>query len=127
MHQDIIDILQEAGEKGLRLQKLILHVYNRNNNLFHPISKEDVRAFVLNFIRTNSRSKDDLITKVQRGVYKINTDSPKLLEQRILFFESENEQEETIFTPYKNGNSQTLFEKQKTSQPIDNLKYDSGI
>lgn len=95
LFNDVIEILLEAGDEGLRLRKLIVHVYNKRNSLFHDISKEQVRNEVTAFIRANSKSKDDLITKTRWGVYRINTNSLKFKNQRTLFSELPLEEKPT--------------------------------
>ena len=71
--QEIFRVLTEAGEEGLAVQKIALHVYNACNSLFNPVSYEEVHAFVSRFLITKSRMPHSLIERTAyRGVYHLN-------------------------------------------------------
>ncbi len=95
MNDDILNILTEAGEQGMSLQKLILHVYNANNSLFQPIDMEEARQRVTVFLRQNSRFPSSLIERTQRGVYRLNPNSDDA-RQLLLSFEEELQKEEPL-------------------------------
>lgn len=70
--KDIILILAEAGQKGLRAGKIALHVYNTNRSLFFSPEKNDVYKRVLNCLHKRSSTKKPLITKGEkRGYYRL--------------------------------------------------------
>lgn len=92
MNEDIIRILTEAGEQGLSLQNLVLHVHHANNNLFHQVEMEEVKQRVIHYLRTNTRFPGSLIERTQRGIYRLNPNSD---EARQLLLSFEEGQEET--------------------------------
>lgn len=75
MDEQIIRILIEAGDKGIRIDRLCLHVFNACNGLFDTVSKEEVRRHVYGYVRQRSRKPGTLLERVKRGVYRINTQS----------------------------------------------------
>ncbi len=86
MNETILRILTEAGEQGMSLQKLILHVYNASNSFFHPVDLDEVRMRVVQFLRTNSRYPSSLVEHTQRGIYRLNPNSDRA-RQLLLSFE----------------------------------------
>lgn len=94
---DILRVLIEAGEKGLRLQKIVLHVYNCHNSLFESVPLEEVRKGVVSYLRHHCRHSDDLIEKTNRGVYKINVRSSFWRQLRIQFdTQTDGQNDETV-------------------------------
>lgn len=77
MREDILKILAEAGPEGLRVRKIILHVYNSQNNLFHVVSLEEVKRRVLAFLQQNSRYAHDILEHPSWGVYRLNMKSKR--------------------------------------------------
>ncbi|MDO4159695.1 MAG: hypothetical protein Q4D41_04495 [Prevotellaceae bacterium] len=74
--REILYILNEAGQKGLSVKKIAMHVYNRANGLFNCVELADVRREVNNFILRCSRQPDPIIEKTDtRGVYRISLTS----------------------------------------------------
>lgn len=86
MNETILRILTEAGEQGMSLQKLILHVYNASNSFFHPVDLDEVRMRVVQFLRVNSRYPNSLVEHTQRGIYRLNPNSDRA-RQLLLSFE----------------------------------------
>lgn len=73
---EIISVLCEAGDNGLPVRKIALHVYNTCNTLFAPVLIDDVRHDVRIWLKANSQSTDSLVCRCdKRGYYKINTSS----------------------------------------------------
>ena len=73
---NIISVLCEAGDNGLPVRKIALHVYNTCNTLFAPILIDDVNHSVRQWLNANSQSYDSLVRRCdKRGYYKINTSS----------------------------------------------------
>lgn len=89
--QEIFRVLTEAGEEGLAVQKIALHVYNACNSLFNPVSYEEVYAFVSRFLITKSRMPHSLIERTAyRGVYHLNFNL-KETQQLVLQFKQETD------------------------------------
>ena len=76
MREEILKILAEAGPEGLRVRKIILHVYNSQNDLFNKVSLEEVKRRVLLFLQQNSRYSQDLLDHPSWGTYRLN---PKII------------------------------------------------
>lgn len=91
MNEDIIRILTEAGEQGLGLQKLVLHVHHASNNLFHQVEMEEVRQRVIQYLRANTRFQGSLIERTQRGVYRLNPNSDEARQLLLSFEEGQKE------------------------------------
>lgn len=73
---EIISVLCEAGDNGLPVRKIALHIYNTCNTLFAPILIDDVHHSVRQWLNANSQSHDSLVCRCdKRGYYKINTSS----------------------------------------------------
>lgn len=77
MKDEILKILAEAGREGLRVRKIILHVYNSQNSLFQAVSLEEVKRRVLAFLQQNSRHSHDLLDHPSWGVYRLNPKSKR--------------------------------------------------
>ena len=95
MNETILRILTEAGEQGMSLQKLILHVYNASNSFFHPVDLDEVRMRVVQFLRVNSRYPSSLVEHIQRGIYRLNPNSDRA---RQLLLSFEETAEDTVDT-----------------------------
>ena len=59
--RQILDILMEVGEKGISVQLLAKHVYNRNSTLFFTPDLNDIRNYVQQYLLKNSKSPLSLI------------------------------------------------------------------
>lgn len=71
--REIIRVLAEAGDKGLSMKKITMHVYNRVNGLFCTVDIEEVRRIVANYITRSTRQSGSLIERTcERGVYRLN-------------------------------------------------------
>lgn len=101
MNDDILRILAEAGSKGLRLQKLVLHVYNASNSLFHPVELEEVRRRVLSFVKKNSH-RGGLIQRTKWGVYRLNSHSAQAQEIMLTFNEYDADSVDSADNSQKN-------------------------
>lgn len=82
----IIDILAEAGSKGLALHKIARHVHNRVNSFFDMKDYADVYADVRKIIYKNSRNSYSLFKRTSvRGRYILNMNSEKFRQRQIEF------------------------------------------
>lgn len=92
MVQEILNILREAGDRGLSLRKIVLHVYNQQNDLFHTVSMQETKMEVKKFLLANSRKPNGLVERVRRGVYRLNRKACKC-NQFLLQFDQDEDQD----------------------------------
>ncbi|MCI6161178.1 MAG: hypothetical protein PUH24_02985 [Prevotellaceae bacterium] len=82
--KDIIEVLVEAGEAGLSVQKIARHVYNASNTFFNTVRYEDIHRYVLLYVKKHSKCPNSMIEKTEtRGIYRINGKSEE--SQQLLF------------------------------------------
>lgn len=73
LEREILSILMQAGNRGLRLGKIARHVYNSCNSMFTPLDYKNVYGRVAQYINRNSKKPDSIILKCKEyGVYRIN-------------------------------------------------------
>ncbi|HAT61947.1 MAG TPA: hypothetical protein DCS83_05280 [Prevotella sp.] len=72
--KEIFRVLVEAGNEGLKTEKIAHHVFNSCNSIFHPIEYNDVHTYVTQFLLDSCRLSDSIIEKTRWGVYRINTE-----------------------------------------------------
>jgi hypothetical protein len=93
IEDDILSILREAGDKGLPLRRLALHVYNMENSLFQPLDRREVYHDVAEYLRRTSSLSGSMIERTDtRGWYRLNMNSPRV--QQLLLDFSSNEADE---------------------------------
>lgn len=89
---EILFILNEAGTKGLSVQKIARHVFNNHTNFFESVSYDEIHRCVAAFLKRNSRTADSIIERTDvRGVYRINLFNTS----RQLYFDFKDEVNET--------------------------------
>ena len=95
--QQILNILTEAGEKGISVQAIAKHVYNINCTFFHQPDFDEIRSYVQQYLLRNSKSPYSLIeNNGRRGYYRLNTTgSQDALQMMLQFREHQEEQKET--------------------------------
>ena len=72
--QQILQVLTEAGEKGLNVQAISKHVFNMNRTFFVTPDFDEIRTYVQQYLLRNSKSRQSLIESTgQRGYYRLNT------------------------------------------------------
>ena len=92
-------VLTEAGENGLKAEKVARHVFNACNSLFCPASYDDVHRYVAQFLQRSARNPDSIIEKADaRGVYFLNPDAHET-QQLMLRFSRVEEEEESKAPP----------------------------
>lgn len=90
--REILFILNEAGTKGLSVQKIARHVFNSHTNFFESVSYDEIHRCVAAFLKRNSRTADSIIERTDvRGVYRINLFNTS----RQLYFDFKDEVKET--------------------------------
>ena len=63
---EIISVLCEAGDNGLPVRKIALHVFNTCNTLFAPVLIDDVHHDVRIWLKANSQSTDSLVRRCDK-------------------------------------------------------------
>lgn len=109
MDKDILKALTEAGDRGLSLQKIVLYAYNSQNSLFQKYEKEEVKGYVIRFLRQNTRYPGSLIQKISRGVYRLNPNCDQG-RQLLLSFEEEVQEQKTNTSTLNELPHKTLFD-----------------
>ncbi|MCD8296219.1 MAG: hypothetical protein LUC88_01445 [Prevotella sp.] len=70
--KEIINVLSEAGRKGLSIKKIARHIYNNKNSLFDELSFEDVHKSVAGFLQRNCKKRNSIVERTQKnGTYRI--------------------------------------------------------
>lgn len=94
--QQILNILTEAGERGISVQTISKHVYNMNCTFFAQPDFDEIRSYVQQYLLRNSKSSHSLIESTgRRGYYRLNTTgSPDALQMLLQFREDHQEKEE---------------------------------
>lgn len=109
MDEDILKALAEAGDKGLSLQKIIIYTYNCQNSLFLKYEKNEVRRYVIRYLRKNTKYSGSLIQRISRGIYRLNPNSDKK-SQLLLSFEEEQQECEPVAPTVDGITKRTLFD-----------------
>ena len=92
--KEILKVLIEAGEKGLSIQKISMHLFNSCNSLFYPVGLDEMHAYVVRFLARNTKPSNPVVVKKQkRGVYAFNFD---LKENKQLLLQFKDKKEEKI-------------------------------
>lgn len=93
--QQILNILTEAGERGVSVQSIAKHVYNMNCTFFFQPDYEEIRSYVQQYLLRNSKSQQSLIESTgRRGYYRLNTSGSVDAQQMMLHFREEHEEKE---------------------------------
>lgn len=104
--EEILRVLYEAGQEGLPVSKIVLHVYNACNSLFCPIELETVRKYVVSYVRHNTCGSRSLLKKAsRRGRYCLNPCSRET--EWLQLFAEENRTEQS--NGGQNDGSLSLF------------------
>lgn len=70
--REILAVLTQAGEKGLKLEHIVRHVYNACNSMFTPLNYKDVYAYVSLYLVKSSKLQGSCVQKAGYGVYRLN-------------------------------------------------------
>ena len=94
LEQEIFNVLVQAGSQGLKLEKIVRHVYKSCNSIFTPLDYKYVYGFVSQYLIKNSKNPSSIIEKGKGyGVYRINYKS-SAMQQLMLDFSSASIQKE---------------------------------
>lgn len=75
--KEILHVLCAAGNDGLSIRKISLHVHSACSTLFEPLDINVVHNEVASWLLRNSRGTSPLVCRIgKRGVYAINYSSP---------------------------------------------------
>ena len=61
LEQEIFNVLVQAGSQGLKLEKIVRHVYNSCNSIFTPLDYKYVYGFVSQYLIKNSKNPSSTI------------------------------------------------------------------
>ncbi len=85
--QQILQVLSEAGERGVSVQAVSKHVYNMNCTFFMKPDYDEIRNYVQQYLLRNSKSVQSLIERTgRRGYYRLNTTGSSDARQLLLKF-----------------------------------------
>ena len=88
--QDIIRLLYEAGDDGLSVKKMVMHVYNLHNGLFEKVSYQVIQKDIIAYIKRNNKSKNGLLEKTgRRGYYRLSSNMYNSLQLMLDFSDYE--------------------------------------
>ena len=100
--RQILEILTDVGEKGISVQLLSKHVFNKNASLFSMPNLEEIRTYVQQYLLKNSKSPSSLIESMdRRGYYRLNTQNNPDARQLMIEFREEHTIEEKEEKPSK--------------------------
>ena len=104
--RQILEILTDVGEKGISVQLLSKHVFNKNASLFFTPNLEEIRTYVQQFLLKNSKSPSSLIESMdRRGYYRLNTQNNPDARQLMIEFREEQIIDEKEEKPSKEKTS----------------------
>ncbi|MBR1547892.1 MAG: hypothetical protein IJ637_04115 [Prevotella sp.] len=87
MERQILEVLTEAGERGIGVQSICRHIYNRNCTFFFQPDYEEIHSYVQAYLLRNSKSAQSLIESTgKRGYYRLNTSGSQDARQLMLDF-----------------------------------------
>ena len=93
-------VLTEAGDKGLSMKAISMHVFNMNNTFFVSPDFEEIRTYVKQYLLRNAKSRQSLIERTgQRGCYRLNTRGVDYVRQFALQFREKTEGDEEEVKP----------------------------
>ena len=109
--KEILETLYEAGNDGLSVHKIAIHVHNSRNTLFSPIDFNDVRIDVQRWLLANSRHSTAPVEHCEkRGLYRLNPKSHEMQKLMLQFGDNNNENEDTYKDNQKNNTQTLLFD-----------------
>lgn len=103
---EIIKVLIEAGDKGLSLQKIALHVYNACNSFFDSYTHDEVYALVAKYLLNSTAKTPSYVQRVSRGVYVFNRNT---IDGRQLLFDFSYEEHIEDLPSDHDGTTQDIF------------------
>lgn len=90
---EILQILQSVGQRGLSTKMIAFNVFNMSNSLFNPLDQEKVYNEVADWLRTNSSKNGSSVEKAEtRGWYRLNLNSAKVQQMMLQFQPNEDDE-----------------------------------
>lgn len=109
--KEILETLYEAGNDGLSVHKIAIHVRNQRNTLFSPIDFDNVRIDVQRWLLANSRHSTAPVEHCEkRGLYRLNPKSNETQKLMLQFGENNDKNEDTYKDNQKNNTQILLFD-----------------
>lgn len=106
-HRDIVDILLEAGNDGMRVCNIARNVYNRHADLFAAdLVFERIHQAVSMYLWKESLRKGSLFMRKSYGVYAIK---PAIAVQMDLFIDLPQDKEDTPEPSRSNATQLEMF------------------
>ena len=106
----ILQILTEAGERGIGVQTIAKHIYNMNRTFFFQPDYEEIHNYVQQYLLRNSKSQQSLIESTgRRGYYRLNTSGSADARQLMLQFTNDQQEEKEEEKPPVQDLSLDLF------------------
>ena len=88
LEQEIFRVLVAAGSNGLKMEKIVRHVYNSCNSIFSPLNYKDVYNYVAQYLNKCAKDPKSIIEKGKGyGMCHINYKS-SAVQQLMLDFSS---------------------------------------
>lgn len=87
----ICHILAEAGNEGLSVRKVALHVFNESNTLFGDTTYDDIYTIVSRYLNRSVRYNDSYIKRASRKGYYCLKDNVEIRQQFLNFSDNEAE------------------------------------
>lgn len=117
----ICHILKEAGNRGLSVRKIALHVFNASNTLFVETTYEEVYGIVSRYLNHSVRCSNSLVKRASRRGYYCLDDNPENRQLFLDFTDGEDNLlpekcEETSFEDENNYPSFSFDEEQRLYQ-----------
>jgi len=90
--RQILQVLAEAGAKGISIKALVKHVYNLNVSLFFTPDLDEISAYVRRYVQRNSKRRQALIEGAgRRGCYRLNARQNAAARQLLLDFQQKEQ------------------------------------
>lgn len=109
LEREILNVLVQAGNQGLKLEKIVRHVYNACNSMFNPLDYKTLYSYVSQYLNKSSKDPNSVVAKGKGyAIYHINYKNA-VVEQLMLDFSSSPEIKEKESEEKKNSLGPDLF------------------
>ena len=91
--KQILQILAEAGERGISVLSVARHVFNLNRTFFVSPDFSEIHAYVQHYLRRNSLHPQSLVEHTgRRGFYRLNVSGSADARQLMFDFSASKEE-----------------------------------
>lgn len=108
-NQEILRVLAMAGHDGLKMEKIVRHVFNACNTMFNPLDYKDIYNYVSQFLQKSQKGPHPIVEKIGYGIYRIN-ESAHDAKQYLLQFGRQETAEKTSGSEEPKDLSLSLFD-----------------